>query len=311
MSKALPAPQPDLFFGQPLKDATSFRSDREVMSLPFFTLAKRPRKTGWERSWVDEGGRQVFIRNSPGEDGCPTMWDQDILSYIQTLIVGRMNRGEPVAKRIQFSVHDCLTAIRRSAGGSDYQSFLLSLKRLKGTTVYTNVESADTVSDGGFGWLQTFKIVRDKASNRMMSCEIELCDWLFNAMVQDQRYLQFDAEYFALDSGLERKLYQIIRRHLGNMSGWHVGLDKLYVKTGSDSEQKRFNYEIRQIVERDPFPAWALYLSTDSRGPQFGGGIVRPIPQKRQPVYLYVYKRSAMPLRTVPQSPKSVSHALK
>ena len=302
MIKNQPAVQEDLFQGQPLKEATSFRSDREIMSNPFFTLGKHPRRTGWERRWVDEEGQQVFIRNSPGEDGCPTMWDQDILSYLQTLITTRINQGEPVSKRIQFNVHDCLIAIRRGIGGTEYRGFHASLKRLKGTTVFTNITSGDVIRDGGFGWLQTFDILRDKTSGKMLACEIELCDWVFNAMVREQRYLQFDAEYFSLESGLERKLYQIIRRHLGNFSGWHIALDKLYVKTGSESEQKRFNYEIRQVVERDAFPLWSLQLSTDSRGPQFGGTVVPPKPNRRVPVYLYVYKRGPMRgAREVPQ----------
>ena len=292
MTRTLPAVQEDLFQGHALKDTTSFRSDREIMSNPFFTLCKHPRKAGWEKRWIDDDGQEVFIRNSPGEDGCPTMWDQDILSYLQTLIAQRMNRNEPVSKRIQFSVHDCLTAIRRGCGGTEYRGFHQSLKRLKGTTVFTNITSGDIIRDGGFGWLQSFDILREKKTGKMLACEIELCDWVFNAMVREQRYLQFDADYFALESGLERKVFQIIRRHIGNFHGWHVSLEKLYVKTGSESEQKRFNYEIRQLVERDPFPLWALQLSTDPRGPQFGGSVVAPAPNRRAPVYLYVYRRT-------------------
>lgn len=262
------ATQLDLLSGSALRDAPSFRNDRELMMLPFFTLGKTPRHTATESRWVEEGGVEFYIRNSPGEDGLPTMWDQDILIYIETLIVQAMNRGEPTSPRVRFHIHDCLQAIRRRPGGTEYRLFHQSLKRLKGTTVFTNVTSGDAVEDGGFGWIQGFRLGRQRnASGKEVAtyCEVTLCDWLYTAIVKDKRVLALDPEYFQLDSGLERKLYQIIRGHIGSKTSWRIGLDRLHVKTGSTSPRKRFHYEIRQMVERDPFPAWSLCLTHDGR----------------------------------------------
>jgi plasmid replication initiation protein len=283
--------QLDLLDGSSLKDATSFRNDRQLMMLPFFTLGRKPIHEGQEHRW-SEGGSDFFIRNSPGEDGLPTMFDLDILIHTITQIVQGMNRGEPVSPRVKFHVHDCLSSIGRGTGGREYALFLQSMKRLKGTTVFTNVTSGTMIEDGGFGWFQSYKIIRRKLPSGkevMAYCEVVICDWLFNAVVVEKRVLSMDPAYFALESGLERKVYQIIRAHLGQKTTWGIGLDRLHVKTGSSSPKKRFTYEMRQMVERDPFPEWALYLSTDGRIPTEA-----PAPGSRRPLHLVVYRRDGL-----------------
>jgi plasmid replication initiation protein len=300
-SKAL---QSDLFYGDPLRDATSFRNDGALMALPFFTPGRTPVHEGIERSWVESDNRKYFIRNSPGEDGLPTIFDLDILCYLVTLLVTRLNRGDPVYPRISFTINDCLHSIRRGNGGREYDLFLQSLKRLKGTTVYTNVTSADLIEDSGWSWLQSFSLRKRTNSagrDQMVACEVVICDWLFNAVVKEGRSLQLDADYFDLQGGLERRLYLIIRKHIGNKSSWWIGLDKLYVKTGSNSEFKRFAFEMRKMVEQNPFPAWDLKLSTDSRAPNMGGTVETPVKGRRTPLFLYVYRRDMT--RLVPPVP--------
>lgn len=286
--------QLDLLEGHPLKDSPSFRNDRQLMMLPFFTLGRKPVHEGQEHRWR-EGDADLFIRNSPGEDGLPTMFDLDILIGVITIIVQAMNRNEPVTPRVSFHVHDMLTSIGRGTGGREYALFLASLKRLKGTTVFTNVTAGDQIEDGGFGWLQSFKIAKRRLPSGkevMQKCEVVICDWLFNAIVVEKRVLSMDPDYFALESGLERKVYQIIRAHLGNKTFWHIGLDRLHEKTGSSSQKKRFNYEMRQMIERDPFPEWALYLSEDGRMPV---AIPKDGPKlaTRRPLFLVVHRRTA------------------
>lgn len=293
--------QADLFSGAPLRDAQSFRSDRELMALPFFTPGRTPVHEGFERSWVEQDGTKRFIRNSPGEDGLPTIFDYDILSYLQTLVVGRLNRGEPVFPRMTFVVNDCLAAIRRGNGGREYDLFLQSLKRLKGTSVYTNVESADVTEDSGWSWITAFALRKRKTAGGkeiMTSCEVTLCDWVFNAIVKEKRFLSLPPEYFDIQGGLERKLFLVIFRHLGNQASWWIGLDRLYVKTGSLSEFKRFSYEVRKMAERDPFPDWELKVTTDNRPLHMGGATSSATKSRKTPMFLHVTRRST--LRLVP-----------
>src|SRR4030095_8843452 len=86
-----PAPpgdrQPDLF-------AASFadipiRDQRDTMERPFFSLAKKPRKTPIE---YEVGG--VIVKVYPVKEfGIATIWDADILIWAATQITEAIDRG--------------------------------------------------------------------------------------------------------------------------------------------------------------------------------------------------------------------------
>lgn len=283
----------DLFYGHSLRDASSFRDEREIMSNPFWALTRTPPHDPYEKSWVDDDGSMLHIRVSPNEYGRPTVYDRRILQYIFTLLTDRMNRGEPVGRTVQFSVHDYIISIGKKPGGTEYRLFHQALQRLKGATVYTNLSAGAKRIDGGFGWLDSFLIHRTvtaKGKEVMTSVEVTLCNWAYNAVVVERRFLRLDREYFQLTSGLDMMVYTIISRHIGNKSSWHISLEKLYLKTGSTASMKSFVYDIRKMIERDPFSAWSLHLTTDGRFPS-QGQVIEPAKGRKGPIYLYVFRK--------------------
>ena len=56
-------------------------------------------------------------------------------------------------------------------------------------------------------------------------------------------------DYFRLRRPLERRLYEIGRKHCGSQPKWQIGLAKLQEKTGSNAPLKKFRLNIRQIIE--------------------------------------------------------------
>ena len=66
----------------------SFKDDRALIELPFFSLEKRPRM---EPIVYDDGRVQIGI--SPGERGMATIWDKDLLIYLASLINGRIDEA--------------------------------------------------------------------------------------------------------------------------------------------------------------------------------------------------------------------------
>lgn len=287
--------QSDLFVADAMKGRQQYRSDRLLMQLPLFALNKAPVREERTETWVD-GGVTTFVRVTPSHEGLATQWDFDYLMYLQSVIVDRLNRGEPVSPTIRFSIYDCHKFLQRGTGGKDYDAFAASLRRLQGTIVYTNIKTGDRTIDGGFGWLQKFTMSKRELANGktvLESCEVTLCDWLFRALVEDKKFLSLKPEYLSLERGLDRKLFLIINSFIGNEDSWWVGLDKLRTMSGATSSPAKFAYELRKLIERDDFPVWKLYLSLDSKGPQFGGRIVPPPPNTRSPVYVYVYRRKS------------------
>ncbi len=70
-------------------------------------------------------------------------------------------------------------------------------------------------------------------------------------------------DYFRLRRPLERRLYEICRKHCGIQKKWHIGLSKLQAKTGSCAPLKKFRLNIRQIIADDHTPFYKLELTKD------------------------------------------------
>ena len=62
---------------------------------------------------------------------------------------------------------------------------------------------------------------------------------------------------------LERRIYEIARKHCGNQKKWHIRLSKLQEKTGSNAPLKKFRLNIRQIIEDDETPFYRIELTDD------------------------------------------------
>jgi plasmid replication initiation protein len=60
---------------------------------------------------------------------------------------------------------------------------------------------------------------------------VTLSDWVFNA-INAREVLTLHRNYFRLRKPLERRLYEIARKHCGQAREWRIGLAKLKVKCG-------------------------------------------------------------------------------
>jgi plasmid replication initiation protein len=283
---ALRPKQIELFVAQQL-EVVSLRDDIDIMSLPFFSIEKTPRHDPIEFERT-VGDRRQYIRVSPGEYGLATIWDNDIILYLRTQIIEALNRDREVSKKISFHVHDCLVATGRRTGGREYELFKEALTRLKTTTVLTNISTSEEIADEGFGWLESFKIKRRRTAGGaevMASCEVVVSDWLFGLFVNSRRALAIDSAYFGLQGGLERKLYGILRKHLGQQSVWQIGVDTLKDLCGVRRDLRRFTYDLKKIVERG-LPGFELEITKSPHG-------LRVVSQDRTSKRAYLVVRPA------------------
>ena len=112
----------------------------------------------------------------------------------------------------------------------------------------------------GFGLIDGFKIVRQARDGRMQDIEITLSDWVLNA-VTAREVLTLHRNYFRLRKPLERRLYEIARKHCGQSSSWRVGLQKLKAKCGSHSTDKEFRRLLGSIIDEDQAHATVRHYS--------------------------------------------------
>lgn len=242
------------------------RDDRATMEFPFFALQKRPLLT----PIIYQDGN-VAIRISPGERGVATIWDKDVLIYLSSLINSRIERGEPVSRTVRIAAYDMLRVTRRHTGKNGYQEIYDALFRLRSTTITTDIQSGGERETRGFGWIDSFRILQKKTKSGasvMQGLEITLNDWTFRALVKDRRVLAINPAYFDLTGGLERRLYEIARKHVGRQAEWKVSLLLLAKKCGTMQRNlRRFKFDLKALAELDRLPDYQLFLVNDHSSP--------------------------------------------
>lgn len=246
---------PDILAGAPIKD------DRALMEFPFFCLTKRPRTTPLVYS-----DSRYRIEIKPGAAGMATIWDKDILIYAASLINERIERGAPVERRIVVPAYDILKVCRRGTGKRSYDLLLAALERLRATTILTDIASAGIRERGGFGWIDNYRLIEDVDSRGRpirAAVEIALNAWLFRALVAERRILTIDPDYFGLSMGLERRLYELARKHFGTSPRWDILMPRLREKCGSDNPLRNFKCDLKDIIRRDSLPRYRLHLMYD------------------------------------------------
>lgn len=245
----------DLFLDT-LMDA-SLKDERCTMEFPFFSIQKTP-----QRHPVEYSNGSVRVRIEPGQRGMATIWDKDVLIYCASLLNEKLERGAPVSRTLSIPAYDLLKVCRRGTGKAGYQRLYDALVRLRSTTILTNICADGELDDRGFGWIDDFHVVRGR-NGVMKALEITLSRWVFNAVVKDRRVLTIHRDYFGLTMGLERRLYELARKHCGRQPKWPISLDKLAAKCGSVRDLRKFKAEIKRIALAGTLPEYDLAIAFD------------------------------------------------
>jgi plasmid replication initiation protein len=264
-SKQLGASVPDLhptrdFFVADILD-WALKDDRHSMEHPIFSLSKNPDRRVRQ---YEHNGNSVTIK--PGADGLATIWDKDVLIYLVSQVVEGLNRGREDAKnrKVRFRAHDYLVSTNRPIGGEHYKRLETGLDRLKGTTIKTNVVAGGARIKHAFGLLDDWRIVeRSPTDGRMMGVEVTLSEWLYNAIAA-REVLTLNRDYFRLGGALERRLYELARKHCGRQAKWTVGMELLHKKSGSSDLLKRFRAAIKRLILADGLPDYRLKYDSET-----------------------------------------------
>lgn len=164
--------------------------------------------------------------------------------------MGALNAGREVSQVIHFKAYDLLTATNRMTNGQGYQALRDALERLSGTRISTNITTGGAEIFETFGLIERAKIVRETREGRMQEVEIKLSDWVFNA-IKHNEVLTLHRDYFRLRRPLERRIYEIARKHCGYKKEWKITLELLKDKCGSTSTLREFRRLVKNIVRQD------------------------------------------------------------
>jgi plasmid replication initiation protein len=252
------------------------KNDRTVMVFNFFSLT-RERVT--ELPVYNDGTVRIDVRST--SEGVATIWDKELLIYAASLLHEKRNRGEGVCRKLTFTANDFFRVCRIHPGGTAYDRLEGALKRLKATTITTNIETGGEGTEGGFSWITEYKVNyrRNRDGEKALkSITIELCEWLYRALERHTTILTYDPGYFDL-TPLEKRLYEIARAHCGDQPSFKINIEKLRLRVGSDTDLKKFKLALTKIAaRRKPLPDYGLSVVDprrakllDPRQPQLPG----------------------------------------
>ena len=249
-------PQKD-FFILDISDVVP-KDDTASMEHPMFSLATKPDM----RHLIYKNGENS-LEIIPSSLGLPSIKDKDILIFCISQLMHRKNRGEKIGKRVRFSARELMMATNRNTDGREYKRVEKAFQRLQGTQFKTNIRTGDKkevrifslIDEGGY-------VMREEGEWRLDYCEVVLSDWFMRAIEADE-VVSISEDYFRLRRPLERRIYEIARKHCGNQKRWHIKLANLQDKTGSNAPLKKFRLNIRQIIEGDHLPFYTLELTAE------------------------------------------------
>jgi plasmid replication initiation protein len=235
------------------------KGDWHSMEHPMFGLSKKPDRT--VRHYEHNG---IHVTVKPGADGVATIWDKDVLLYCISKLVAALNEGrQDVSRVVRLTAYDLLITTNRTTGGRSYEELRAAFERLRGTSIVTDITTNGIRQRRGFGLIDNWEIIEKAANGRMLAVEITLNQWLYNAIVA-REVLTVNRNYFRLSGGLERRLYELARKHCGQQPKWVVSLALLHKKSGSIGPLKRFREMIKKIVASDLLPDYRTKYNGDT-----------------------------------------------
>jgi plasmid replication initiation protein len=247
------------------------------MEHPFYALSKKPETA--IREYEHNGN---WLRIVPSVKGLATIYDKDILIYCISQLMNKIKRGDVIGPRIRITSRDLLVFTNRGTAGKDYEALCEAIDRLAGTRITTNIRTGDEEQTDSFGLIDAASIRRKHGlDGRLLWLEIKLSDWVFNA-IRSQEVLTLSPDYFRLSKPLERRIYELARKHCGRQTSWSISLETLLKKSGSQSPMKRFREMVKHIARHDHLPDYRLTFNEETDMVAFfnreGKWVERPLP---------------------------------
>ena len=218
------------------------KDDLGTMEHPIFSLSTRP-----DRRILSYAHNDTTVDVVPSVKGRATIHDKDILIYCVSQLMAGLNAGREISRWLTLKAHDLLMATNRDTSGDSYARLRDAFERLAGTRITTNMTTGGIEVTQGFGLIESWEIARQGRGGRMLSVTVVLSEWLFRA-VMNKSVLTLNRAYFGLRKPLERRLYELARKHCGRQPEWRISLPVLHKKSGSAAPVRVFRAAVRKMI---------------------------------------------------------------
>ena len=233
-----------------------FKDDLATMEAAIFTLSTKKDLRVWR--WTSTDGKKR-VEVAPSIYGRATIHDKDVLIYLVSHLVAAFNRGEIPSRTVCFTGYHYLKTTGKNTWSDDYRRLKQTLDRLRGTTIKTDIKTGGRQITRSFGLIDSWQVIEDMHNeSRTVAIQLTISEWLYNA-IKANEILTINSAYFRLRKPLERRIYEIARKHVGKQGMWEISLDALRSKCGSTVERSRqFRAEVSKIAEADTLPDYRV-----------------------------------------------------
>lgn len=234
-----------------------FKDDMASMEHPVFSLSTKP---DMRVLHYEYNGNSITI--IPSGNGLATIHDKDILLYCASYLRAAIAKKLMPSRTVRFAAYDLLVLTNRLTNGRSYERFKEALNRLRGTTINTNIKTGEVQIEEGFGLIDSWRAVKEDKDGRVIAAEVKLSDWFYNAVLSNE-LLTISQDYFRIRKPIERRIYELARKHCGDHQSCKISLAKLHKKTGSSSTLREFRRLFGRLLQTDRLPDYAVSMDAD------------------------------------------------
>lgn len=259
MEKSLKAPrhpQGDLFVVDGL-DVVA-KDDLVSMEHAFYSLTKKPVAKIDPYTYQDKS-----IEFKPSTSGFPTIYDKDLVIYTISCVIASLDEGEDPPRYVTFDPYDFLVFTERSTGGRAYDALCESVDRLVGSRFRTNIKINGQVKDAWRQIIGDVELTTDAKTRKPRKITIQLSDMLMD-MIKNREVLTLNRDYFRLKRPIERRIYQLARKHMGHQKSWSPYLETLHKKSGSRGSLREFRRSLKALVATDHLPDYHTHYDAEN-----------------------------------------------
>lgn len=238
--------QTDFFIADIFNNLT-FQDDLASMEHPLFALKAGDKKI---RKYNHHNFSITVAPHS--QYGMATIHDKDIWIYCISKLMQAIYEEKEISRTVYFTIYDYLITTNRGVDGRYYEKAKNALDRLSTTYITTNLETDQIREARGFGLIDSWRVVEEK-DGRMVRVSVTLPDWLYRSVTAKQ-VLTISPDYFRLRKPLDRRIYELARKHCGQQKEWKIGTELLLKKTGSSQNIRMFKWSLKSLVTTNELP---------------------------------------------------------
>lgn len=235
----------------------AIKSDMSSMEHPFFALKAGDR----EVRTYKRHDHSITIR--PGRDGCATIHDKDLWIFCLSQLMMAVEMGrKDIGRTLRFTARDYRVVTNKSTKSTGYERIVDALNRMRETEVETNI-----VSEGQserFCLVHSWSKVIQGSGARANAIDVTLPEWLYRSVL-NKRVLTLSPSYFNIRRPIDRRIYELARKHCGQQRQWICTIRTLYEKSGSTDAIRNFRVAIKALEKSNDLPDYRISVIDDDK----------------------------------------------